>query len=122
MKRDPTSQKQIRHFSEDFKREKVKYIEEGLTTVVEISRAYEVSRVCVYKWIKKYSLRYQKAERVVVEKESEEVKRKKIIAKVADLEMVLGQKQMEIEYLKKVIELGSELTGVDIKKKFDTTS
>ncbi len=84
----------------------------------EISQEYDVSRTGIYKWIKKYSLLYQKAERVVVEKESEEAKRKLLLSKVADLERLLGQKQMEIEYLKKVVDLGSELTGVDIKKKF----
>jgi transposase len=122
MKSNQESKKQIRHFSEDFKKEKVKYIEEGISTVSQIAREYDVTRTCIYKWIKKYSSKYQKAERVVIEKESEEVKRKKVVAKVAELEQMLGQKQMEIEYLKKVIELGTELTGVDIKKKFDSES
>ncbi len=118
MKNKEKPKKEIRAFSEDFKKEKVKLIEENILSVGEISQEYDVSRTGIYKWIKKYSLLYQKAERVVVEKESEEAKRKLLLSKVADLERLLGQKQMEIEYLKKVVDLGSELTGVDIKKKF----
>lgn len=115
-----TEHNQIRHFSEEFKKEKVKYIEDKITTVSELSREYNVSGTSIYKWIKKYSDKYKKAERVVIEKESESHKRLKLLAKVAELERMIGQKQMEVEYLNKVIELGSEITGVDIKKKFDT--
>ena len=42
------------------------------------------------------------------------------LKKVAELERLLGQKQVEVEYLKKVIEFGSEVTKTDIKKKFNT--
>jgi transposase len=120
MENDQKGKNHSRYFSEDFKKEKVKYIEEGLTTIGELCKEYKVSRVSVYRWLYKYSSTYQKGERVVVEKESEEAKRKKMIGKIAELERTLGQKQMEVEYLKKIIDFGSDCTGIDIKKKFDS--
>jgi transposase-like protein len=111
-------QKRIRHFSEAFKIEKVKMIEEGQVTVLQLSRIYQVTDAAIYKWIRKYSTRISKAERVVVEKESEGSKTIELLQKLAELERKVGQKQLQIEYLEKVIELGSEEVGFDIKKKF----
>ena len=114
--------KEIRHFSDAFKREKVKQIEEKKVTVKQLSEIYEVSETAVYKWIRKYSKFAGKNERVVVEKESEGAKNLELMGKIAELERMLGQKQMEVEFLKKVIEYGSELTEVDIKKKYNSKS
>ena len=58
----------------------------------------------------------------MVEFESEHERSKKLQARVAELERIVGQKQMEIDFLEKVIEIGSEELEVDIKKKFSTTS
>ena len=40
--------------------------------------------------------------------------------KVADLERIIGQKQIMIDFKDKMIELAEEAYGVDIKKKFST--
>ena len=45
-----------------------------------------------------------------------------LLKKVAELEQLVGQKQVEVAYLEKVIEFGSELTETDIKKKFESKS
>lgn len=110
-------QKQIRTFSPEFKKEKVLAIEKKQVTVAQISRLYNVSRSAVHNWIRFYG-QTGKGERIVVEKESEAKKTEDLLKKVADLERLLGQKQVEVEYLKKVIEVGSEEFKVDIKKKF----
>jgi len=110
--------KHIRHFSEAFKIEKVKLIEDGQITVLQLSRIYQVTDAAIYKWIRKYSTRITKAERIVVEKESEGAKTIELLEKLAELERKVGQKQLQIDYLEKVIELGSEEVGFDIKKKF----
>ena len=110
--------RKIRHFSEAFKIEKVKLIEEGQITVLQLSRIYQVTDAAIYKWIRKYSTRITKAERIVVEKESEGAKTLELLGKLAELERKVGQKQLQIDYLEKVIELGSEEVGFDIKKKF----
>jgi len=110
--------KRHRTFSVSMKQEKVKQLENKQITVGQICKLYEVSKTAVYKWIVLYGSLKQKGERVVVEKESEANKTFELLKKVADLERMLGQKQVEIEYLKKVIEFGSEVTKIDIKKKF----
>lgn len=112
----------MRHFSEAFKKEKVKLIEERKVTVLQLSRIYEVSPTAIYKWIRKYSKITGNWERIVVEKESEGAKTISLLKKVAQLEQLLGQKQVEVEYLKKIIEFGSELTETDIKKKYESKS
>lgn len=114
--------KQIRRFSETFKREKVKEIEGKTITVLQLSRIYDVSTTAVYKWIRKYSKYQEKRERVVIEKESESYKTYQLQRKVAELERLLGQKEIELSYLEKVIESGNELLGEDLKKKFDPKS
>jgi transposase-like protein len=109
--------KVIRQFSEPFKREKVDLIEKKQYTVKQISKLYEVSERSVYKWIRKYS-REQNTERVVVEKESEGYKTMQLMKKVAELERTIGQKQLEIDFLNKIIEFGKEDVGYDFKKKY----
>ncbi len=111
-------EKMRRHFSEAFKKEKVKMIEEKKVSVIELSRIYEVSRAAVYKWVRKHSTKISVGERIVVEKESEAVKTLSLLKKVAELERMLGQKQLQIDYLEKALELGSDEIGFDIKKKF----
>jgi hypothetical protein len=49
--------------------------------------------------------------------ESEEYKTKKLLHKIAELERVVGQKQLEIDYLEQVIHLSSDEVGYDLKKK-----
>ena len=46
-----TKQRQYRYFSEEFKKQKVRDIENNLTGVSELCREYEVTRSAVYKWI-----------------------------------------------------------------------
>jgi len=46
--------RQNRYFSKEFRKKKVEEIEQGLTSIAEISREYEVSRTSIYKWIYAY--------------------------------------------------------------------
>ncbi len=114
--------RKVRQFSTDFKKEKVKQIDDGKITVLQLSRIYEVSSTAIYKWIRKYSCYAGQNERVVIQKESEQTKTFWLLKKVSELEQLVGQKQVEIEYLKKVIDFGSEITEKDIKKKFESRS
>ena len=112
--------RQNRFFSEEFKKQKVKELEESLLTITEISQDYGVSRTSVYKWIYKYSIRYAKDVRQVVEMESEQEKTKKLKVRLSELEQIIGQKQMKIDFLEKMIEIGNNEMGIDLKKKFST--
>tara|TARA_R110002050_G_C8882873_1_gene508956 strand:+ start:60 stop:416 length:357 start_codon:yes stop_codon:yes gene_type:complete len=107
---------QNRRFSEAFRKEKVKLIDEGKISVRGISKLYEVSDTAVYNWINKFSTK-KRDERIVVEKVSESRKTEELFRKVRDLEQVLGRKQMEIEYFKEVIQITNETLGEDIEKK-----
>ena len=115
-------ERQHRFFSEDFKRKKVSEIERNITTVVEISREYQVSSPAVYKWIYRYSRMRKKQERLILESLSDT---KKIIAlkeKIKELEQAVGQKQIKIDFLEQLIEIAQEETGVEIKKKISTSA
>ena len=63
--------RQNRFFSEEFKKQKVKELEESLLTITEISQDYGVSRTSVYKWIYKYSMNMKKGVRQVIESNSD---------------------------------------------------
>jgi transposase-like protein len=111
-------EKHRRYFSETFKRKKVNEFERNLTTVVEISREYQVTRAAVYRWIYKYSRHLKKGTKQVIEMKSDTRKLQAMREKVKELEQLLGQKQVELEFHKKMVELASEEVGFDIKKKY----
>ena len=48
-----SKERQLRNFSDEFKRKKVREIEQKITTVMEVSKAYEVRPSNIYKWINK---------------------------------------------------------------------
>ena len=112
----------VRVFSDAFKRQRVKEIDQGLYRVSEVSRLYEVSAQSVYRWLYKYSINHQKGVRQVVQMESEAHKTQALLKRVAELEQVIGQKQLQIDYLEKLIELGSAELKLDLKKSFATKS
>jgi transposase-like protein len=112
-------QRRRRHFSEELKRKLVKEIEEKRTSVTEICKAHEVSDVAVYRWIELYSHK-EKPTRTIVESKSETTKILALQKKVAELERMVGQKQVMLDFKDKMIELAEETYQVDIKKKFGT--
>lgn len=111
-------QRQLRYYSESFKKKKVEEIEKNYVTVSEINKEYHVSRTSVYKWIYKYSLMRKKQERQVVELKSDTRKIKHLEARIKELEQIVGQKQILIDFKEKMIELAEEQYGIDIKKKY----
>ncbi len=106
-----------RIFSPEVKMDLVRKIEQGDLGVTDVSRTYGVTRNAVYKWLRKYSDLYRKQTRVVVEHKSISKKNKELQDQVKKLEQALGQKQMRIDYLEKIVEFASERTGEDIEKK-----
>lgn len=114
MKKDEKIQ---RIFCLELKLELIKKIERGELRVSEVCKTYGVSTTAVYKWLRKYSELYSKQTRVVVENRSVGKKNKELKDQIKALEQALGQKQMRIDDLEKVVELTSERTGEDIEKK-----
>ncbi len=117
--REPRQLRPRRVFSEDFKRQKVKEVEQNLLTVSELARLHGVTTGTVYNWVYKYSASLKKGEAQVVQLESEALKTKALLQRVAELERVVGQKQLVIDVQEKIIELGSAESGVDWKKNFE---
>jgi transposase-like protein len=113
-------ERQSRHFSEHFKRQKVKEIQSQRSSVNEICKQYEVSSTSVYKWLKQYGVNYESPVRTIVESESDTRELLALKKKNADLERLIGQKQIFIEFQNKMIDLAEEAYGVDIKKKFSS--
>ena len=107
-----------RYFSDSFKKEKVQDLIEKRISIKEICDLYEVSRASVYKWLYRYSPHYSQKSRQVIEMESESNKTKFLQTRLAELERIIGQKQLEIDFQNKLIELSSAELGIDIKKNF----
>jgi transposase len=115
-----TAERRKRRFSDEFKKQKVKELELKQTTVLEVSRAYQVSTKNVYGWLDKFGKSYKKDVRLIVEMESDTKMLLELKAKIAELERVIGQKQLTIDFQAKMIDLAEEVYGVDIKKKFES--
>lgn len=106
-----------RVFSKEFRLRQVELYDQGLVSIAEICREHDVSQSGVRKWLKKYSKHYKHRTRVVVEMESEERKNKDLLKRIAELERIIGRKQMKIDYMEKLMEVTSEQYGVDFEKK-----
>ncbi|PDV98411.1 hypothetical protein CJ255_21965 [Candidatus Viridilinea mediisalina] len=112
--------KSRRYFSEDFKKQKVHEIVTKKTTIREVSMLYEIKSAILYRWLYKYSPDHPKQTKIVVEMESESQKALFYKEKVAELERHVGQKQIQLDFLEKLIELASEELKMDLKKNFSS--
>lgn len=113
-------ERQNRFFNETFKRSKVSEIERNILSIAELCREHHITRSAVYKWIYKYSLMRKREHKQVIEPESETRKVLLLKQEVRELQRVIGEKQLKMDFLEKVIELAEKEYGLDIKKKFTT--
>ena len=109
-----------RVYSEDFKREIVNFYESGKFSVMQLERLYGVHNVTIYNWIYKFSTFNEKGIRVVEMKDSNIDKLKQLELKVKELEQAVGQKQIKIDYLEKIIDIAKDELNIDIKKNSNT--
>jgi len=109
-----------RIFSEELKKKAVKDLVGKRTTIRSLMNEHQVSHQTVYTWLYKYSPHHEQKCTLVVQMKSEESKNQDLRARVAELERVVGQKQLEIDFLNKLLEVGSSELGFDIKKNFNT--
>ena len=111
-------ERHLRYFSEEFKRKKVSEIDRNLVSVAEVSQEYQVSRTAIYEWLYKYSRMRKKEEKQVVESESDSKKIQQLREQLKELERIIGEKQIKLDFQDKMIELAEKTYKVDIKKKF----
>ena len=112
--------KTTRVYSEDFKRTLTKEFESGKFSAPQLARLHKIAPATIYRWIYKYSTFNEHGSRVVEMKKSSISKLKALEAKVAELERLVGQKQIQVDYLEKMMELAKSEYNIDIKKNFDT--
>ena len=112
--------KKYRKYSEEIKRRAVVEYEQGDYSVLQLAKMYEVSPTAIYKWIYKFSTYNERGFRVVEMKESASQKVKDLEKKLAELERVVGQKQIKIDYLEKMMDIAKDELNIDIKKNSDT--
>lgn len=106
-----------RYFSVDFKKKRVQELENNLATILDICKTYKVSRTSVYRWVYNYSNMAKKQVRQVVEAKSDTKKIQFLESHIKELERIIGQKQILIEFQDKMIEIAEQTYEVDIKKK-----
>lgn len=110
------SQRTRRIFSEALKKKIVKDIIQGKVNVSGVMHEYLVSHASVYNWLQKFSGHLHPSSTLVVQMDSEQYRSKELEKKVLELEAALGRKQLENDYLNKLIELTDQDLGIDIKK------
>lgn len=121
MKSNLTQLRKQRRYSEDFKKEIVSIYESGKFSVCQLEKLYGVHRVSIYNWIYKFSTFNEKGVRIVEMKESSTAKLVELEKKVKELEQIVGQKQIKIDYLEKMIDIAKDELKIDIKKNFNTS-
>lgn len=115
-----SAERNSRYFSESFKRKKVVEIEKNMVSISEICKEYQVSRTSIYRWIYKYSAMRKRQERQIVESKSDTKKIQQLKQQIKELEQIVGQKQIMIDFQGKMIEIAEQEYGVEIKKKLDS--
>jgi hypothetical protein len=76
-----------------------------MSSVSDICTTYSVSRTSVYRWIYKYSAMAKKQVKQVVEAKSDTQKIKALEDRIKELERIVGQKQLLLEFKDKMIEI-----------------
>ena len=109
-----------RRFSEEFKKSIVNDFESGKFSVLQLERLHKIKGQVIYRWIYKYSSHNEQGQRIVEMKDSSTQKLKALEQKIKELERTVGQKQIQIDYLEKMIDLAKDELNIDIKKNSNT--
>lgn len=110
--------KERRIFSEELKKKVVKDLTSRRTTMKAMISEHQVSPQTIYNWLYKYSPYHEQKCTLVVQMKSEETRKIELQQRIAELERIVGQKQLEIDFLNKLLEIGSSEVGFDLKKSF----
>jgi len=109
-----------RKFSKEFKISIVNDYESGKFSVKQISKMHNIAPTQIYDWIYKYSFYNEKGFRIVEKSKSSSEKLKEYEKRIAELERALGNKQIQLDFLEKLVEIAEEDLGVQIKKNINT--
>ena len=109
-----------RIFSEELKKKVVKDLVNRRSTIKSVTAEHQVSANAVYRWLYKYSAHHEQKCTLVVQMKSEATKNSELQQRIAELERIVGRKQLEIDFLNKLLEIGSTELGFDLKKSFSS--
>lgn len=109
-----------RVFSRQFKQTIVKEFESGKYSVLQLSRLHSIREQVIYTWIYKFSNFNDKGYRIVEMNKSSLERVKNLEKKIKELEQIVGQKQIKIDYLETMMEVAKEELNLDIKKNYNT--
>jgi len=112
--------RKFRNYTDDFRKEIVLLYESGRFSVLQLEKLYGISNQSIYNWIYKFSTFNERGFRVVEMKDSSINKVKALEQKIRELEQAVGQKQIKIDYLEKMMEIAKTELNIDIKKNFST--
>ncbi len=111
-----------RKFSEDFKKHLIREFESKKFSILELSKLHNVHLSVLYKWAHKYSTSPSPNSVIIEMKQSSTEKLKAYEDRIKELEQIVGQKQIKIEYLDKIIASANEHYETDLKKTLSTKS
>jgi transposase-like protein len=120
MKSNLNQVRKFRRYSDEFKKEIVFLYESGKLSVLQLEKIYGITNQSIYNWIYKFSTFNERGVRVVEMKESGINKVRALEQKVRELEQAVGQKQIKIDYLEKMIDIARTDHDIDIKKNYST--
>ena len=106
-----------RVFSEEYQRELVRLFEAGKFSILQLEQLYGIKNSVIYRWIYKYSQFNERGYRVIEMKQSSSAKLKAMEQRIKELEKIVGQKQIKIDFLEEMIDVAKEELKIDIKKK-----
>jgi transposase len=107
-----------RTFSEDFKRKVVSDLDRNQITISELCREHQISTTSVHRWVYLYSRMKKKELKQIVEAKSDTRKLIQLTDEIKELQRIIGEKQILIDFKDKMIDLAETEYGLDIKKKF----
>lgn len=113
--------KKKRYFSEDFQRELVTEFEKGKYSIPQLSKLHGISNSVLYRWVYKFSIFNERGYRIIEMNQSSTSKLKQLEQRIKELERTVGQKQIKIDFLDKMIDIAKEELDIDIKKNYSTS-
>ena len=116
MKKLTSKERHRRRFSEEFKKEQVSLIERGHLTQADVCRRYDVRANSVGKWMDKYGYNRKKG-LIMISSKKDYDKLSTIEQENKELKQIIGEQQVELLYLKKLLEKAREHIGDDFEKK-----
>ena len=119
-----TSLRPIRIFTEEVRKEAVSKIEKGQLNATTASREYGVCLATIYKWLNRYSRILKSSNVIVMAKKDLDKTKESLERELAQVYAELGKKQLQVDFLERLIREASSELGFDLKKNIslDATS